>query len=325
MNILIRADSSSLIGHGHIMRDLVLANNLSKNHNVSFAVRNLEGNINYKITEDRFSITVLLSNTIEELIETINKLKIDLIIIDHYALDEAYEKEIKLKSKVKILALDDTYNKHQAEYILNHNLGASAQKYSNLTPEYSQFFCGNRYTLIRDEFINTLKKKYFKRKVPRKKLTILVMLGGSDPKNITYQVVLELSKNKNYFLNLVTTNSNKNLMQLKNLVKKNKKISLHINSTKIAELMMKADIGIVSASVTASEALFMRLPIIAIDTADNQKAIANYLLKMRLPVMKNFHRIKLNIKIKKSVYHFKNLLNRIQAIHFSLNSLERYL
>ena len=49
-NILFRADSSSTIGTGHIMRDLVLAKQY-KNSNIIFATQDLDGNINYKIKE----------------------------------------------------------------------------------------------------------------------------------------------------------------------------------------------------------------------------------------------------------------------------------
>ena len=43
-NILFRADSSSIIGTGHIMRDLVLATQY-KNSNIIFAVQDFDGNI----------------------------------------------------------------------------------------------------------------------------------------------------------------------------------------------------------------------------------------------------------------------------------------
>ena len=61
MNILIRADSSSFIGTGHIMRDLVLAKQY-KTENIIFAVRELAGNINYKIDEAGYSKVVLNTN-----------------------------------------------------------------------------------------------------------------------------------------------------------------------------------------------------------------------------------------------------------------------
>lgn len=44
MNILFRADSSSTIGTGHIMRDLVLAKQYSDDK-IVFATQELDGNI----------------------------------------------------------------------------------------------------------------------------------------------------------------------------------------------------------------------------------------------------------------------------------------
>ena len=70
MNILIRADSSSYIGTGHIMRDLVLAKQYP-NQNIIFATQNLDGNINYKIIEAGYRIELLESNDFEELNEII--------------------------------------------------------------------------------------------------------------------------------------------------------------------------------------------------------------------------------------------------------------
>ena len=50
--ILFRADSSSTIGTGHIMRDLVLAEKYAKKGlTVIFATQDLAGNINHKIGE----------------------------------------------------------------------------------------------------------------------------------------------------------------------------------------------------------------------------------------------------------------------------------
>jgi len=47
-NILFRADSSSTIGMGHIMRDLVLAEQYSDS-NIIFVIQEPNGNINHKI------------------------------------------------------------------------------------------------------------------------------------------------------------------------------------------------------------------------------------------------------------------------------------
>jgi len=85
-NILIRADSSSTIGTGHIMRDIVLARQY-KSTNITFATQDLDGNINDKIKQNGYKINILKSNDIKELDKLIKKLNIDLLIIDHYEID----------------------------------------------------------------------------------------------------------------------------------------------------------------------------------------------------------------------------------------------
>ena len=62
MNVLFRADSSSFVGTGHIMRDLVLAKKYKqKNHNISFACIDYKGNINHKIVENNYEVILLKS------------------------------------------------------------------------------------------------------------------------------------------------------------------------------------------------------------------------------------------------------------------------
>ena len=65
-NILFRADSSSTIGTGHIMRDLVLAEQYP-DANIIFATQDFPGNINHKIKEKGYAIELLKSNDPEEL------------------------------------------------------------------------------------------------------------------------------------------------------------------------------------------------------------------------------------------------------------------
>ena len=117
MNILFRADSSSTIGTGHIMRDLVLAKQYP-NSNIFFATQNLEGNLNHKIIESGYEVIDLQSSNIDELDSVIKNLSIDLLIIDHY--DIGYKEEKQLKNQnptLKILSFDDTYEKHYCDVL----------------------------------------------------------------------------------------------------------------------------------------------------------------------------------------------------------------
>ncbi len=273
MKILFRADSSSKIGLGHIMRDLVLAKQF-KDDEILFACQDLEGNIMDKIPYPKI---VLNSNSIDELIMIIKKENIDLLVIDHYGICFKEEKEIKQKTGVKIFVLDDTYEKHYCDILLNHNLGADKKRYKGLVPESCELRCGSRYTLIRDEFI-----------IEKRKKRVFVAMGGADHSNINIKILKLFKKFKNIKVHLVTTLANNNLIELKKYTKDKKWIKLHIDSTKIAKLMKKSDFAIVTPSVVLNEVVFMNLPFIAIKTAENQNYIYEYLKEQNYPVLKRF-------------------------------------
>jgi len=287
MNILFRADSSSIIGTGHIMRDLVLATQYPK-ANITFATQELDGNINHKIKESEYKIEVLKSNDIKELDGLIKKLNIDLLVIDHYNIDYKYEKTLKIQnSKLIILSFDDTYEKHYCDILLNHNISANKKKYKGLVPKHCELRCGAKYTLLRDEFYKQKKKR--RKKISSKK-HIFIAMGGADHSNINIKILKVLKKFENLKVNLVTTTANKNLKELQKYCKNKKWIDLHINSNQIAKLMRKSDFAIVTPSVTVNEVYFMELPFIAIMTVNNQIDIYRYLKRKKFLTMKKFNK-----------------------------------
>jgi UDP-2,4-diacetamido-2,4,6-trideoxy-beta-L-altropyranose hydrolase len=278
LNILFRADSSSNIGLGHVMRDLVLAYKY-KNDNVTFACQNLDGNINQKVLDSGFELEVLNSDDKDELVNVIKKLNIDLLIIDHYGIDYEYEKYIKDSIDVKVLSFDDTYKRHYCDILLNHNISANKKKYKDLVPSFCELRCGSQYTLIRDEFI---KEKQYKNKKQKTKIkNIFIAMGGADPLNANMKVLKKLKSIKNLDINVVTTTANKNLKQLQRYSFLNKNVKLHVNTTKMAKLINSCDLAIVTPSVTVHEVLFLKKPLIAIKLADNQDDVYKYLKRNR--------------------------------------------
>ena len=284
-NILFRADSSSTIGTGHIMRDLVLASQYS-DANIIFATQNLEGNINHKIIEAGYKIELLQLNDVNEVIELIKKLEIDLIVIDSYKIDYNYEKTLKEETNVQILAFDDTYEKHHCDIILNHNISADKERYKGLVPENCELRCGTEFTLLRDEFIEEKKKK-----------TVFLAMGGADHSNINIKILKVLKKFDNITVNLVTTTANQNLEKLEQYCHNKKWITLHINSSILAKLMKISYFAIVTPSVTLNEIYYMDIPFIAIKTADNQDDMYKYIKKEKKLVLKEFDTQKLKEKL----------------------------
>lgn len=165
MNILFRADSSPLIGTGHIMRDLVLVKQF-KEDNVFFATRELKGNINYKIDNSGYKRVILNTNEFDELDKLIKDLSIDMIIIDHYGIDYKFEKKLKESNpNLKVFVFDDTYEKHCCDILLNHNISANEKKYIGLVPNKCELRCGSKYTLLRDEFLKEKASKRIKKEL----------------------------------------------------------------------------------------------------------------------------------------------------------------
>jgi len=275
----IRADSSSKIGTGHIMRDLVLAEQFTKEGaKVIFAVQDLEGNINDKIQKMGYKVALLKNNKFKHFQKLIQKYQPDLVAIDHYGIDYAYEKRLKSANpSLKLMVLDDTYEKHYCDILLNHNISADASRYKDLVLSYCELRCGKAYTLIRKEFHKAKAQK-----------RIFLAMGGADHSNVNIKILEVLKNFANIKVDLVTTHANVNLKALKKYAKDKKWIKLHINSDKIAKLMKKADFAIVTPSVTLHEILFMELPFIAIKTAENQEEMFRYLAKKGYPSLEVF-------------------------------------
>ena len=304
--ILFRADASSTIGTGHIMRDLVLAKQYP-NDKIYFATRDLEGNLNDKIKESGYEVITLKSNDIDKLDKIIKKLDIDLLIIDHYEIDYDFEKKLKTQnSKLKILSFDDTYEKHYCDILLNHNIYADKERYRGLVPEFCELRCGEKYTLLREEFYKAKKQL----KTQNSKLKIFLAMGGSDSANLNIPILEILKEFENLNVDVVTTTANQKLKELESYCKDKKWVKLHVNSKTIAKLMRESDFGIITPSVTANEAYFMKLAFIAIKTAHNQKEMVEFLKMNRYGVFSDLTLLKKYLKsiLRIQLKNFSSLL-----------------
>jgi UDP-2,4-diacetamido-2,4,6-trideoxy-beta-L-altropyranose hydrolase len=167
--------------------------------------------------------------------------------------------------------LDDTYQTHYCDILLNHNISADPQRYSGLVPPHCELRCGAEYTLIRDEF---RKEKQTDRE---KNYDLFVSMGGSDPTNSTSEILKTLSDSLE--ICVVTTSANVHLRELEKYVEGEKNITLHVDSDHIAKLLHQSRFAIITPSVMVHEVLYMDIPFIAIKTASNQDDMVQYLRK----------------------------------------------
>jgi len=297
MKVIFRLDSSSEIGLGHLMRCLVLAEQYEQD-NVVFAMQGLPGNANHKVKEHGYQFIILGDNTTQTLINTINDSIIDLLIFDHYDIDEQFEKTVKDKTGVKILSLDDTYQPHHCDILLNHNIYAKDEQYKDLVPSFCELRCGEKYTLIRDEFKKIKPKS---RQINKDNPTAFVSMGGADTTNISVEVLSVLIGFNHITVNLTTTSSNSNINALLEFSQRYSQVHIHIDHQNIAKLMDDSDFAVITPSVTVYEVMSLKLPFIAIQTAENQKYIYHYLERRRWLTLQLFN-------VKKFTQYVKEIL-----------------
>jgi len=281
MNVLFRVDSSSKIGLGHVMRCLVLAEQYKKD-NVVFATQNLKGNINQTIIDKGYKLITLNDGSVDELIQRINEFNIDMVVFDHYGINSDFEKAIKDPLDVKILSFDDIYEEHYCDILLNHNIYADVSKYKDLVPDFCEVRCGEKYTLVRDEF---KKIKIKKKSADKDKTVVFICLGGADAKNIGLAVLKIFTEFDDALVNLATTNSNQNIDELQNFAKQYQNFNICVDC-EIAEMMNNSDFAIITPSVIAYEAMFLNLPFITVKISDNQEIMHQYLFENNYPAFK---------------------------------------
>ncbi|MEZ5692072.1 MAG: UDP-2,4-diacetamido-2,4,6-trideoxy-beta-L-altropyranose hydrolase [Rickettsiales bacterium] len=293
MNIIFRADSSYKISAGHVMRCLNLADYLLiKDVNVSFICRKLAGNITDNIKKKGYKIYELPADNSYELknikpkiqhehwlettwendasqtIEAVKGLHTDWLIVDSYAIDERWESAVKTALDCKIMVIDDlTDRKHNSDILLNQNILTSPDAYSELIPKECKVFLGYEYAM--------LKKEYFEKKYRTHKNAspenLFIFFGSADNTNETVKTLnaLKLVNHKFKKIMVVCGSINKNLPEIKNICEQNN-YELHIDTTRMAELISKSDIAIGAGGVNTWERCYLHVPSMVISIADNQ-------------------------------------------------------
>jgi UDP-2,4-diacetamido-2,4,6-trideoxy-beta-L-altropyranose hydrolase len=294
MKVIIRTDSSFDIGTGHITRCLTLAQHLREQGVfVSFVCRPLEGNIISLVEEKQFKVTrlsppssevaaveiydrwrgVSLNEDIREFSRIASAEKPDWIIVDSYSLSKVWEEKIR-NLGFKLFVIDDLYRDHSCDALLDQNTLGGASKYQELTPKNSSLFLGPQFALLPMNFIKG-------RRTPRDFKLVkkgLIFFGGSDMTGETLKLLKLLTTlDKEIKFDVVIGKVNPAREEISSLCNAYSQFTLHVQTSRMAELMEESDFFIGAGGTTTWERCAMGLPAICITTADNQVGIANEL------------------------------------------------
>jgi len=305
MRIVLRTDASLKIGSGHAMRCLTLAEELKKSGaEIAFISRAHEGNLNELISqkdievfelpkpeafeptsrkaeEDNYEEWLGVSQS-QDAQETINVLREDppdWLIVDHYALDQTWEKYIRPYVK-NILVIDDLATRsHDCNLLLDQNWFEDKDgRYNGLVPSCCKQLLGSEYALLRPEFAEE-KKKLKPRNGDVKR--IFVFFGGSDPHNLTAMTLWALSQPELIHLEVdaVISENNPYRDELKELALTRPLTQLHIQVDNMASIMAKADLAIGSGGATTWERICLNLESCVVIIAKNQNEVNSHLAR----------------------------------------------
>lgn len=279
MNIIIRTDSSSTIGSGHMMRCLTLAVELQEQEmHVSFICNALPGTLGQLAAGQGFPVYWLDSmesdweadaRATAAVLEE-NSALVDWLIVDHYQLDERWERMLRPYSS-HIMVIDDLANRrHDCDLLLDANYFLlMADRYDALVPPYAKLLLGPEYALLRTEFSRAHAALRQRNGTINR---IFVFFGGSDPMNETGKTVKALSalSNRNFSIDVVVGEANPYKDEIKEQCSLLREVQFFCQINNMAELMAEADLAIGAGGTTTWERCYLGLPSIVIAVADNQ-------------------------------------------------------
>lgn len=332
--IAIRVDASEQIGSGHLMRCLTLADSIKDRAEIHFITRKLKGALPELIAEKGYAIHELQSEAPEEALQgyekwltvkrstdakqsraVLRELKtVEWLIVDHYALDESWEKDMRPYAS-KIFVIDDLANRrHDCDILLDQNYYKDRnERYKGLVPKQCQLWLGPAHAILRPEFYEERKRLRQRDGTIRR---ILIFFGGSDASNETSKAMraVEMLGRSDLQVDVVVGKSNPHRMKIEEDCKKHANWQYHCQIDYMARLMNKADLAIGAGGTTTWERCCMGLPAIVVSVAENQEQIAKdsaeygcivYLGKSEFVTIKNIE-IQLNICLNHSG-HVKKL------------------
>lgn len=303
MKVAFRADASLIIGTGHIMRCLTLADTL-RTHGADcfFLSRDHVGHL-HRLVEARgypllnlgkVGSTASRKDTTEyvnwlgvdpqrdadDTLDRIGSLSIDWMIVDHYSLDALWEHALRTKCS-RIMAVDDLANRdHAVDALLDQNLGKVPADYNAKVPSTCRLMLGPSYALLRPEF-STLRTESLSRRHKGQLHSLLISMGGVDLDNTT-GTGLEALDAWRHSANLdVTVIMGPNAPWCNEVIHQTRYLSFPTrvlaNVQSMGKLMLDADLAIGAAGSTSWERCCLGLPTLQLVLAENQRPIANAL------------------------------------------------
>lgn len=274
VKVLIRVDGSATIGLGHIVRCMALADILRPEFDILFVCKDVSEKLVLELQKEQLPLAKINCNT--DLFKLISIG--DIVVIDGYDFDLSFQ--VKIKSfGCKLVCIDDTHHQeYAADLIINHGPGLNKDLYKAM--KYTKFALGHDYLLLRKAFLDQIPVK---RDITRVN-NLLVILGGSDIKKLSIQLIEH--KIYEYFdqVNIVSGASDNSYPQLKSYCESIPNIRLfnNLSDYELVELGAKCEICICTASGVSYEMACIGIGMVVCMVSQNQEHFYNFFVEKQL-------------------------------------------
>jgi UDP-2,4-diacetamido-2,4,6-trideoxy-beta-L-altropyranose hydrolase len=271
--IIFRADGGPDIGLGHFVRTLALADMLRKDFPCTYATRP-------PTAWQRREMEAVCHDWIELPADArhfdafLGYLQGDeIVVLDNYYFDTGYQRAIKDKG-CQLVCIDDIHDKHfVADVVINHAVGVPRAAYS-MEP-YTRLLLGYSYAMLRHEFLHEPLGE------ERKRYSVLVLMGGADPKNITPQMVRAIGSLPLDLPAAVVTAPHSPPAEVPR-AGAGFEIFERLPPRDVCRLMRESVTGVFPASTVAVEACAVRLPFVTGFFVENQREVCAGLQRLGL-------------------------------------------
>jgi UDP-2,4-diacetamido-2,4,6-trideoxy-beta-L-altropyranose hydrolase len=298
-NFAFRVDASLHIGTGHVMRCLTLASSLrDEGHQCHFICRKHPGHLVKKIQNLGFAVNTLpagpppvpgpipdaythwlgadWTSDAQQTSDLIEMLRLDWLVIDHYALDGKWEHFMRRQHpRLNLMVIDDLANRHHhCHLLLDQNLGRQASDYASWVGTECNVFAGSDYVMLRSEFLRLRSYSLARRATPQLH-SILISMGGIDNDDATSLVLRTLQDTpmpSSTQITVVMGGDAPHIDRVKSVAAE-MAYATHVvvNPNNMAQLMADSDLAIGAAGSTSWERCHMGLPTLIVVLAANQK------------------------------------------------------
>ena len=301
--VVFRVDASLQMGTGHVMRCLTLADLLQREGvECHFVCREHPGHLLEVVSRRGHAVHRLpldaqapaaaherqtahagwlgahWQTDLQHTAEVVRSVQPQWVVVDHYALDAAWERQLK-RAGCRILVVDDLADRpHDCDMLVDQTVGRQPAAYQGLVPRGCRLLTGAHHALLRPEFGRMRPESLSRRRARLAVQHVLVTMGGVDQHNVAVKVLRSLDEcalPEGAHVTVVMGRTAPWLAQVREQAAGMRcPVQVLVDVQDMAQLMASCDVAIGAAGSTSWERCCLGVPTLMLVLADNQRAVA---------------------------------------------------